>query len=314
MDVQQILVGKINRLPLGDHTDGLKAVRLHIEAAVRHLLRGQTDDETAFTDAIYRCNQAYEGSVKEAYRVLAAKNPEKETPANIERFLTTTNVLRQRVLAQFTNYRQEWRNPAAHDHKLDFDEDEALLAIVSVTAFAIVLCDQIDGKLAYNATKTATNPAELAVLTGSLLDQVAASISHFSKSSTAAGADFWARVRAYDNVRSSLAGFLTAEFSPNGELTVEQDSQLQGREADIVVSTSSEKIVVEVKTTRHVSGATRHMIDSGLLQADRYLELDGVTGAVLLIFSPEKADYAVFPVPGPHKHKLKIVAAKEVMA
>ena len=50
MDVQQILSEKIERLPIGDHIDGLKAVRLHIETALRHFHRGQADvDESAFT-------------------------------------------------------------------------------------------------------------------------------------------------------------------------------------------------------------------------------------------------------------------------
>jgi hypothetical protein len=88
---------------------------------------------------------------------------------------------------------------------------------------------------------------------------------------------------------------------------VEQHSLLQGHEPDIVVSTSSEKIVIEVKTTRHVSGA-RHMIERGLLAAARYLELDGVTGAVLVVFSPEEADYEVFRATGPPERGMRIVS------
>jgi hypothetical protein len=140
MDVQSILIGKVSKLPDGEHSEGLKAVLLHIESAVRHFRRGQQEsDETYFTDAIYRCNQAFEGSIKEAYRVLASKNPDKITPAEIESFLASGDILRKRVLDQFTNYRREWRNPSTHDYKLDFDEDEALLAIVSVAVFAIVI-------------------------------------------------------------------------------------------------------------------------------------------------------------------------------
>jgi hypothetical protein len=89
MDVQKILENKIKQLPSGVHHDGLRAVKSHIESAVRHLARGQRDsDETLFTDAIYRCNQAFEGSTKEAYRVLAGKDPQKKMPAEIENFLT----------------------------------------------------------------------------------------------------------------------------------------------------------------------------------------------------------------------------------
>ena len=80
MDLIAIIRKKIDRLDDGDHIAGLKAVLLHVETAVAHLQRGQdTSDDTAFTDAIYRTNQAFEGSLKEAYRVLAGKKPKKKT-------------------------------------------------------------------------------------------------------------------------------------------------------------------------------------------------------------------------------------------
>ena len=101
--------------------------------AANHLKRGSdTADDTAFTDAIYRANQAFEGSLKEAFRVVAAKDPEKVRPFDIENFLQENSILRGRVLEQMSRYRPEWRNPSTHDYQLDFDEDEALLAIVSV--------------------------------------------------------------------------------------------------------------------------------------------------------------------------------------
>jgi hypothetical protein len=83
-----------------------------LQAISREDLHG---DETAFTDAIYRTNQAFEGSLKEAYRVLTGKNPLKLRPFDIETFFQEQRILRSRVLAQFSNYRTEWRNPATHD-------------------------------------------------------------------------------------------------------------------------------------------------------------------------------------------------------
>ena len=149
MDLVATLRSKIDNLREGDHTAGLQAVLSHIEVAFRHLMRGQSkNDESAFTDVIYRCNQAFEGSIKEAYRVLTGKDPHRKSPFEIEVYLDSNNVFRDRVLAQFTNYRTEWRNPSAHDYKLDFDESESFLAIVSVSAFACVLIDQVAVKFA----------------------------------------------------------------------------------------------------------------------------------------------------------------------
>jgi hypothetical protein len=98
MDLVDTLKKKIEVLDDGDYILGLRAVLRHIETAFRHLSRGQEiDDETAFTDAIYRTNQAFEGSIKEAYRVLAGQDPQKKRPFDIENYLEQTGIFRSRV-------------------------------------------------------------------------------------------------------------------------------------------------------------------------------------------------------------------------
>lgn len=125
MDLIATLRTKIETLPQGEYMHGLHSVLMHIETSFKHLDRGQSqDDEQAFTDAVYRTNQAFEGSIKEAYRVLAGKDPEKITPFEIENYLDKSSVFKPRVLAQFTTYRTKWRNPSTHDYTLSFDESE----------------------------------------------------------------------------------------------------------------------------------------------------------------------------------------------
>ncbi len=110
MNLLEQLTARIEALPQGTHSLGLRAVLQHVQVAISHLARGQkSGDETAFTDAIYRCNQAFEGSLKEAYRVLADKDPAKLRPYDIENHFQTAKILRPRVLSQFTTYRTEWR-------------------------------------------------------------------------------------------------------------------------------------------------------------------------------------------------------------
>jgi len=137
-------------IPEGEHTVGLNAIIRHVKAALRHLERDPSHDPDSCTDAIYRTNQAYEGSLKEAYRVLAAMDPSGLSPFQIEQYLETHNAVRPRVLDQLIRYRHDYRNPSAHDYKLDFDEDEALLAILSVCGFACLLVNQISSRLASN--------------------------------------------------------------------------------------------------------------------------------------------------------------------
>ena len=150
MDIVERLREAIHKLPSGDHSIGLSAITRHINAAIRHFENGIETDQDCFTDSIYRTNQAYEGSLKEAYRVLAKKDPSGLTPHKIESYLEKNQIVRPRVLLQLSRYRQDYRNPSSHDYKLDFNEDEALLAIVSVCAFAKLLVGQISEKLAFD--------------------------------------------------------------------------------------------------------------------------------------------------------------------
>ncbi len=290
MDCQKILSDKIDALPQGDHTNGLKAVRLHIESAVRHYQRGVAEkDETIFTDAIYRCNQAYEGSLKEAYRVLAGKIPDRHTPSQIEDFLTEGNILRRRLLDQLTRYRTEWRNPSTHNHMLDFDEDEALLAIGSVTALAIVLCDQIDGMLAFNAAEASAASRMIASpRSGQLIDQIAEKVAEYcTLIAEQPGASMTS-----SHFEGGLAGFLQSTFEKR-DIAV----QLGGRDPralvspDILLQAGKEKFVLELKG---VSGSSpKSAIERGRMQLRVVSELAKATGAVLVICSPTAKLYSI---------------------
>ncbi len=307
MDVLEILINKLDQLPAGDHSSGLKAVRLHIEAAIRHFWRGQKDnDESAFTDSIYRCNQAFEGSVKEAYRVLASKNPEKVSLAEIETFLTSGEVLRKKVLDQFTNYRKEWRNPSTHNYLLDFDEDEALLAIVSVTVFSIVLCDQIESKIAFIAAQSTAPAAPLS--SGSLLDQVVEVVRRFpeSESYPADVARIPGRLSlqtTYERVEGAFAGYLSAEFARH-KMSVLQRVRVNGKyEVDVVVQSGSELIAIDLKVMRNFM---RRVLDQTVLWLTKITESGHFSGAVALIFSADAHDYEVIePIAG--NNTIKVV-------
>lgn len=287
MDLIATLRDKINALDDGNYMPGLRAVLLHIETAFRHLSRGQKDgDETAFTDAIYRTNQAFEGSIKEAYRVLAGKDPAKKSPFEIESYLEKNGVFRARVLKQFTNYRTEWRNPSTHDYKLDFDESEAFLAIVSVTAFACLLLDEISEQLSFLRSRAATesqreliqhriSPSDTDLVSGfiraiqefSLQYQPVSASSHETEA----------------QIIGALHGFLVTALP---EVQVIPEPQLDPDRpfrADLLVQRGDETIVVEVK--RRFFGKD---YQSALVQVEHYMTLGNVKNGVLL-FLPDKA-------------------------
>lgn len=287
MDLVETLRKKIDVLEDGEYVPGLKAVLLHIETAFRHLSRGQdTDDGTAFTDAIYRTNQAFEGSVKEAYRVLAVQDPTKRRPFDIENYLEQNNIFRSRVLSQLTTYRTEWRNPSAHDYKLDFDESEAFLAIISVSAFACLLLDQIAERLAFaksqaeaEAQKVALDANLAATLNANLLVRVTELLNQFceihlpSVSSPGKATE--------SQLIGSLHGFLS---SAAPELTVQTEARLNEQKslrADLLVSRGAEKVVVELKR-RLVRQDYAHAV----VQVEQYLLIGGIKDGVLL-FLPD---------------------------
>ena len=287
MDLVDTLKKKIDVLDEGDYRPGLKAVLLHIETAFRHLSRGQeSDDDTAFTDAIYRTNQAFEGSVKEAYRVLAGQDPERKRPYDIENYLEQKNIFRSRVLSQLTTYRTEWRNPSAHDYKLDFDESEAFLAIVSVSAFACLLLDQIAERLAYTksqaeaeAQKVALSASLAQTINADILVRVTELLTQFCAihlpSVTSSGKP------TESQVIGALHGFLS---SAAPELDVRTEARLDAENhfrADLLVARGEERLVIELKR-RFV----RQSYVNAIAQVEQYLVIGGIKSGILL-FLPD---------------------------
>jgi hypothetical protein len=283
MDLIDTLRKKIEVLDDGEYVPGLKAVLVHIETAFRHLLRGQeTDDETAFTDAIYRTNQAFEGSIKEAYRVLADQDPAKKRPFDIENYLEQNNVFRSRVLNQLTTYRTEWRNPSAHDHKLEFDESESFLAIVSVSAFSCLLLDQIAERLSFKKSQAEAEANKEALSINltepervGLLDRVTNLLQQFCAMGLPSSLSSAKQTEI--QIIGALHGFM-ASIAP--ELSIQTEVKLdveQHFRADLLISHGNEKLIIEVK--RHIR--TDRLINA-VAQVEKYLLVGGIKKAILL--------------------------------
>lgn len=281
MDLIGITKGNVARAGSGSHAPGLKAVLLHIETAVSHLYRGQeASDDAAFTDVIYRTNQAFEGSLKEAYRVLTSENPERKKPHEIEQYLAESGVFRKRVMDLFTNYRKEWRNPSAHDHRLDFDSSEAFLAIVSVCAFANLLLEQVIEKLSHDRSKiaadglknrvaaaTVNREADFALYVGGLVGTFAREFPQSEQEP----------MRREAELLGELSGFIES-VAPgiviDHHVTLGDGRHLQ---ADMVLTRSGERLVLEIKAARLADRSVGY----GLEQMDRYLSASGIGEGVL---------------------------------
>jgi len=301
MDLVDTLRKKIEVLDDGDYVPGLKAVLRHIETAFRHLSRGQdTDDDTAFTDAIYRTNQAFEGSIKEAYRVLADQDPAKKRPYDIENYLEQNNTFRSRVLSQLTTYRTEWRNPSTHDYKLDFDGSEAFLAIVSVSAFACLLLDQIAERLSFKKSQAEAEAQKVALAANLAQSQNAALLvratellsqfcSQHLPQSTPTGK------QSESQLVGALHGFLS---SAAPELTVQTEAVLDAAKhyrADLLLSRDDEKVIIEIKRRMMKQG-----ISNAMVQVESYLAISETQNGIVIFLPevPSEMDRKETPRPG----------------
>jgi hypothetical protein len=243
---------------------------LHIERAFRHLTQGQDEHD----------DQAFEGSIKEAYRVLAGKNPERKTPHEIESYLAQNNLFRSRVLAQFTAYRTEWRNPAAHDYTLSFDGSEAFVAIATVSAFASVLIDQIAERLAYNQVvqkaevhghipqKDDDEPARL-------MDVLVYYLMLFNRTSRSLP------ILTDEQLVGSVRGFLSG-LPPLFQVTA-QATIAKGREeqVDLLVSHGDEQVMIVLKRSN-----TRGAVRQGVLRLEHAIAVSGIRHAILYCYHP----------------------------
>lgn len=266
-----------------DVSRGVRAVVQHIEAASKHLKRGRDEgEEEFFNDVVYRTNQAFEGALKEAYRVVTSSDQERLTPYEVEQHLLENRLLPARVVALLTNYRQQWRNPATHDHTLVFSEQEALLAIVSVSAFVSILIDQIVEKLSY---------AKEQELVGRRRVEVREEMPDYGRQPLRTQLMLLLERFAAENAVGEMqeaelvgrvAGYIQA-IDPQIELDSEATvSVAQGLRPDLVCAKGTETVVVEIKH----AGVTPSAIRIGQWQLLKYVRL-GDFDRGLLFIAPE---------------------------
>lgn len=291
MDILKELNERLQQLEGESIAEGIKAAIRHIEAAEKHYNRAVTEhDDEAFNDVIYRTNQAFEGMLKQAYEILTGKTGKGVTPNAIEKYFIENQEYKGRIMQLLNNYRQDWRNPSTHDHSLIFNDDEAILAISSVTAFTYILLGGIMEKVNFikgsYAAQESITLHETGILTKISADLpiVSAIMSYYS--------EFFGK--AFPNVLrpkeqeiiGSLGGYLTSVLP---DLRISRDMHLNVGDparADFIVSSKEENTVIEVKRpTKVISSVT-----VGYHQVLRYLELANWRRGILFIPSTNLSD------------------------
>ncbi len=291
MDLLDLIRNQIKALPDGDHLPGLQAVLHHIEVAYKHYAQGQLGNEDSFTDTIYRTNMAFEGAIKETYRVLTGTNPSNLRPYDVEQYLEKNDVFRDRILGQFSSYRTDWRNPSSHDYNLNLDEPEAFLAIISVSAIVKLLVDEIAERLSFVAVQKDVGIQAKSVAIDSdptepLVMRVAgalASFPKFYKESPSA-----VPIESEAQLLGALSGFLASAL-PNVRITTGRP--IKGhkvRYVDILAESNDSRVIIEIKR-----GDSPSLMDRGVEQLTWCLDAAHGKHGILFLYSPRSIDYGV---------------------
>lgn len=251
MNVIELIKKQIEQIAKSESSIFLDSIIIHLERAEYYYSLGE-NDSYYFNDVIYRTNQAYEGALKEAYKILANKSKSevvRETPFKIEKYFEDNGIFKERVLELFKNYRNEWRNKSTHDYKLFFDANESFIAINSVSAFTYLLLNQIIEKLAFEYEKDKIKKSKKSTLKlkeeGLKVARGLFEIMTLTLSETIDYSD----LKTQNPRESELSGFLKANFDwfINGA-KIDQEAKLNGNlRPDFIIEFGGEKIILEIK-------------------------------------------------------------------
>lgn len=281
MDVLKLIEAQIENIKKESTSTFLDLIFNHLIRAEIYYSKGKSDDHF-YNDVIYRTNQAFEGALKEAFKVLGNKKDEeisRITTNEIEKYLKNANIFKERVLKLFENYRQEWRNKSTHDYKLILDENEAFLALINVSSFVHLLLRQIQEKLSYEIELKKENTEETISETHKiinrkdykLVDKVLKLLALF--------------IKEQDNLENlpefEINGKLNAFFEKADErFTIHREFKYDigniSIRPDFVIEYDNEKIILEIKRKQR-EGKFKDDMD----QLTSYLTVTGLKNGIL---------------------------------
>jgi hypothetical protein len=291
MDLLELIKDKCDLFSDSDIGKNLTNVITHIEVAEQHLENGKLGDEYLFTDVIYRCNQAFEGSIKEAYRVFNGSAKKNVKAYSIEQYFEEEGILRGRVLSLFTNYRTQWRNESTHNYNLNFSNQEAFLALVSICAFFNILLDEMLIKKAYyqetEEFSTNKNVLSLSFKKQSLIDEVIQILLEFSKSAPSKMKGTAIPRYFEKELLGSISAYVNLVDSNLKAITEYQFINEKYRmNPDILITNGENRLLIEIKNPM---GDKNRKISDARAQLLSYMHFSGINEGIIYI-PPIKMD------------------------
>ncbi|MEZ4805828.1 MAG: hypothetical protein R2852_10175 [Bacteroidia bacterium] len=302
MDVLSPIKEQVERINQLRSNLNLASVITHIERANYFFERGKDEnDEQFFTDVVYRTNQAFEGCSRQGYMILAGKTEEQSQNIKayqIEKYFIDNNILNDRVLPQFKNYRDNWRNESAHNFKLFFNEEEAYFAILNVLSYAYVLFNQMTTKLGaeIELEKLKKEEINLKRIRGrlkkkelSLKEKIILLIQTFDEENELSGTKDEGTTGFFVS-EAQVIGMLSTYFTEmtNKEIVIQVEKRIgfgstRGLIADMYIEWEGEKLILELKRFARAS------IDSVVEQVSNYLLASEVNEGIAYIFNSTKS-------------------------
>jgi len=282
MDLLKLLNDKADYFSSEDDR-GVSRVVSHIQIAEKHYENGKSGEDYLFNDVIYRSNQAFEGVLKEAYRIIKGKNPDKVTPYAIENYFEKNKVLKERVLKLFTNYRTEWRNKSTHDYTLYFTEQEAFLAIVNISAFINILLDQMIQKRAYDNELLELKESPVIendeLKNKPLIERVKDLLISYSKEINKKTSGSVLPTLNESEIIGSLTAYI---ISVAKDISVKTEYSFLGSRyrADFYLESGNEKLIIEIKSSKF---DITNSLNAGTEQLINYLAISKTKQGIIYI-------------------------------
>lgn len=281
MDFSKVISEKREELRQLGEIDSFDEVLRHLEAAEKHFNNArQQGDSELFTDVIYRSNQVFEGILKEAYQVIAKNDGSKKTPSQIEDYFTKNTVFRPRVLEYFSRYRKEWRNPSTHDHRLDFDEQEAFLAYSTVCGFCFVALNQMIQILASEKTLVDQSDSDIQISAQRIAEILVAGLPSLLRSLQIGASTLKGHVRISEAaLLGGIEGLIRSASKTINIVTEAWFTSVDSRvQADLSVSQLDKHVIVDLK---RLSGRGYQMIEEQIAKNAVVAKAIGGVGVIV---------------------------------
>ena len=186
---------------------------------------------------------------------------------------------------------------------INFNESEAFLAIVSVSAFACVLIDQIAGRLAHDeaATEVEEKHAELTqefdVASTPLTDLATKIFREFSRQHNSDSS-----IQTEIQLMGALSGFFSA-IVPELEVILDYKLSSDSHErCDLFLRYNDNRVLVELKRTN-----SPRQLKDGIAQLHSYMSLTGIMDAILFMYPPSGGELAIEELPSHNGGKIIVL-------